>query len=387
MNNIKPTITATKSKSILLTVLFLCLILFPLLNKVAKIIPEEKNSDFNYSSKPQLHYSNLDEFPPLFEKYYNERVGFTQKAVTFNAYFKTRFLKISPNTSKVVLGKNNWLFLAGKSLQDYRGLNLLSQKEVTRLKDILHQRALRLKEQGGIFYLALIPNKHRVYSEFLPSNILKTSGLTVYDQTVEALKNDTLIHLIDLREPLEAAKKNELLYYKKDNHWNDLGAYVGYNTIIKNIRKQFPSVALVPRNMYHIDTSRVLIGGEALQIGVDKFKAFDERRIVLEPDFQVRSHSGIKKNYPIPANFEYGSDFEIVKIIDDTSFPTAVIIRDSFSDFMLQFLSESFSKTIFIFDNWEYKENSNIIKTEKPDIVVLEVIEQNISRILECDKY
>ncbi len=346
-------------------------------------MPDEKNPDFNYSAKPELDYENLDNFPKSYEKYYNENVGFTTQAINFNIYFKTSLLHVSPNIAKTVVGKNNWLFSSGKPLNDYRGTNLLSAEEIDRLKDILHKRALRLKEQGGTFYLALVPNKHRVYSEFLPNNILKTSKLTVFDQTVEALKSDSLIHLIDLRAPLEEAKATEQLYYKKDNHWNDMGAYVGYSTIIKNIRKQFPSVAMVSKNAYHLDSSRVLIGGDALQIGADKF--YHEQRMMFQPDFQLRSHSGVKKNYPVPAGFDYTGDFEIVKVIDDPSLPTAVIIRDSFTDFMLQFFSESFRKTVFIFDNWEYKENRNIMESEKPDVVVLEVIEQNISRILECD--
>ncbi len=377
-------ITVSKGKAIVSFILFVSIISFPFINKQFSFIIEQKNADFTYIAKPQFTISQRDSFPHAYEKYYNENVGITTQAIAFNAYFKTAILEVSPNQSKVVVGKNNWLFMAGKPLNDYRGINLLSLEEINKIRDILHNRAVRLKEKGIQFYFALVPNKHRVYSEYLPNNVAKREGLTVYYQVLEALKEDTLIHLIDLRVPIETAKAEHVLYYKKDNHWNDIGAYVGYKSIIEHINKDFPKVTPVALNAYDLDTTVSLVGGEALQIGMDKF--IKEKRVMLRPKNAMRSHPGELQNYPAPATFPYPDDFEIVKNIDDELLPTAVIIRDSFTDFMLQFFSENFKKTIFIFDNWEYKENKNIIDKEKPNIVVLEVIEQNISRISECDK-
>ncbi len=383
MENKNIVIIPSKGKAVALSIFFVCIILFPLVNKKITIIPEQKNPDFNYTTKPTFDISNLDPFPHEYEKYYNENIGFTAQAVALNAYFKITILKVSPNQSKVFVGKDNWLFFAGPPINDYRGINLLSQEEIDKMKNILHNRALRLKEQGGVFYFALVPNKHRIYSEYLPNNIVKTTGLTIYDQVVDALKDDSLIHLIDLRKPLEKAKAEHILYYKKDNHWNDIGAYIGYRSIINSINKQFPKVTPVPIEAYDLDTTQSLVGGEALQIGVEDF--IKENRVMLKPKYNLLSQPGEKQNYPMPIGFPYPWDFEIIKIVDDPSLPTAVIIRDSFTDFMLQFFSENFRKSIFIFDSWEYKENRNIIEKEKPNIVILEIIEANIRKINECD--
>lgn len=373
-----------KWKAITLSLLFLLIICLPVINKKILIIEEKKNPDFNYTPKPEWDISHLDPFPHNFEKYFNENIGYTDHALAINGNFKLNILKVSPNQSKVLVGKDNWLFVVGKPLNDYRGINLLSKEEINTLAGILHDRAVRLKAQGGTFYFAIIPNKHRAYSEYLPNNVVKAVGLTVFDQVVEGLKSDSLIHLIDLRKPIENTKPEHILYYKKDNHWNDIGAFIGYKSIIENIQKKFKQVSPVLFDSYTIDTSRKLVGGEALQIGVDNL--IDENRVMLKPKFKLLSHPGIKQNYPAPKDFPYLDDFEISKAVDDPTLPTAVIIRDSFTDFMLSYFSENFSKSTFIFDNWEYKENRNIIEKEKPNIVLVVIIEQNIGRILECDK-
>ena len=67
------------------------------------------------------------------------------------------------------------------------------------------------------------------------------------------------------------------------------------------------------------------------------------------------------------------------------SLPEAVIFRDSFIDFMMPFLQEHFKKSVFIFDNWQYKYIDKIIDTEKPDIVITFVFESNLHQIIEWD--
>lgn len=367
-----------------LSALFLIIIYFPAVNKKLQFFSEEKNQDFKYSDEPDFDVNHLDAFPARYEKYYNENIGFTTHALDLNANFKLNFLEVSPNQAKVLVGQNNWLFMSGKPLNDYRGINLLSPEEINNLTEILHGRAVWLQERGATFYFAIAPNKHRMYAEYMPANITQAEeGKTIFDQVVEALRTDTLIHLIDLRAPLEQVKPQHVLYYKKDNHWNDIGAYIGYKSIIQKIGEKFPQVVPVSYDGYSIDTTRNLVGGDALQIGVDKL--IQETRVMLTPKFDVKARTGAEQNYVAPEEFEYKDDFEIVREVQNEKLPTAVIIRDSFTDFMLQFFSENFRKSTFIFDNWEYKENKNIIETENPDVVLVVLIEQNIRRIAECD--
>jgi hypothetical protein len=42
----------------------------------------------------------------------------------------------------------------------------------------------------------------------------------------------------------------------------------------------------------------------------------------------------------------------------------------------------SFSESILIWDNWNYKLNEEIVKREKPDIILTLIIEANLEYIL-----
>lgn len=372
-----------KIKYIVLSLLFIAAIFFPFINKGLKIIVEKQNPNFNYSPNPELKYGELNTFPAAYEKYYNQNYGLRTLLISSNTYFKGKILGVSPDESKVIIGKDNWLFLAGQALDNYRGINLFSERGLDSIRNIIHGRAEWLHHRGATFYFVLVPNKHCIYSEYLPSNIIKINQLSVIDQVTKLFEGDSLVHIIDLRKPLLEAKKAHTLYYKKDNHWNDYGAYYGYAAIIKEINKKFPSVKCTPLNDFVEDSSVELTGGgDALQINMEKW--IFENKISLKPK-GTRAISGEKKNYKWPSGFIYTSDFEMQKVVNNDSLPTALIIRDSFMDYMLPFLEENFSKSTFLFDAWEYKANKPIIESEKPQIVILEVIEDLLKHIVLHD--
>ncbi len=376
--------TKINLKKIALPLLFLFVLGFPFLNLLLFHIPEKHNPLFHYAEKPEPDIENLDPFPQQCDNYINENYILKHLILQSNVYFKLKILNVSPNQDKVIVGKNNWLFSSEKVLMDYRATSLLTEAEKEKLKTILHTRGEYYNKNGIAFYIAVVPNKHNVYPEYLPSNISRAGETTLKDQLVECVKGDSLIHLIDLHETLLKSKRDHILYYKKDNHWNDLGAFAGYLTIIKGIKEKFPTVNPVSITSYYIDSSKALSGGEALMVDMDDW--ISEQRIMLKHKTQPKATAGIHHGYKWPEGFEYSSDFEIQRIVNDSSLPSAVIIRDSFSDFMIQFLQESFSKTTFIFDKWEYKTNKRIIETENPDIVIMEIIDSNIRRLLEAEE-
>jgi hypothetical protein len=66
--------------------------------------------------------------------------------------------------------------------------------------------------------------------------------------------------------------------------------------------------------------------------------------------------------------------------------PNIVIIRDSFYQTLVELTSENFNNSLFIWDNWEYGINEEIIKKEKPDIVLLEAYIGFLPNILKANK-
>ena len=58
--------------------------------------------------------------------------------------------------------------------------------------------------------------------------------------------------------------------------------------------------------------------------------------------------------------------------IDDPSLPRAVIFRDSFSSRLVPFLSEHFSRAVYL---WQNDFDANVVSEEHPDLVIQEILE------------
>lgn len=230
----------------------------------------------------------------------------------------------------------------------------------------------------------MAPVKPNIYDEYLPPFIRKVNPQTRLDKLKEALSGDTLVRFVDVRDALREGKQYHQVYYKTDNHWNDYGAYYAYRSLAKAIIRDFPGGKHISLDDLQLDTTKYmeLGGGEAmmLQGGAE----FREPFVRLRPR-SPRAKPVKEKKYTPPAGFAYADSYEIAYENPHASLPSAVIIRDSFSDFMMQYFSEDFKRSVMIFDNWEYKANENIIENEKPQVVILELIETNLDKLLDSE--
>ncbi len=112
---------------------------------------------------------------------------------------------------------------------------------------------------------------------------------------------------------------------------------------------------------------------------IDNFKdVFFE----IKPKLGFKSFEAPKFGYPPPPYFVYPWKYEEDREIKDSKKPRLLIISDSFGENLFPFLSEKFSRSVKIFDSWQYKLNLDIIRNEKPDVVLLLVLESNIRCIL-----
>jgi hypothetical protein len=90
--------------------------------------------------------------------------------------------------------------------------------------------------------LLIGPSKPSVYMEYLPSQIV-ISKKRYIDYFVERLNQIQNLLVYDPTQDLIESKLSEgLLYYRTDTHWNDKGAYVAYEKLMKNLRIPLPNV-------------------------------------------------------------------------------------------------------------------------------------------------
>jgi hypothetical protein len=332
------------------------------------------------ADKPVFNPGYLDPFPAKYEKYYNDHFSLRNQLVSLKSNIVSNALHKSPMPDKVIFGKDDWLFLVHNELAEYRGTNLMSQKDIEKIIKELLRRKKYLEKENRKLYFVLAPIKYSIYDEYLPGYIDKINKQTRSDQIINALKNKG-IDVLDLRPVELKAKGKDLLYYKTDNHWNDLGAFYAYKAIISHIKKDFNNIPELSLNDFDITIKEIKGKNTAKMLNmVDDFNDFD---FVFTQKSQSKAKKVKKVGYPVPKNFPYKWVFELDYETGNDSLPNILFIRDSFGKAVIPFMNQSFNRSVFIFDSWHYKSNEHIIEKEQPDIVVYMVLESMWNGLLK----
>jgi len=167
------------------------------------------------------------------KKYDCKKLFNTDGVEKYVNYFVYKVFNRSMEQDKVVVGKDGFLFLGNKFskiVHKTNGTLQLSQKEIDIWTDKLIDLQQWYEDQGIKFIILLAPNKHAIYKEKLP-NWMEYSGQTMTDNILDSAKKKN-IHILDLRPILSKHKKDGLLYFKTDTHWNKKGAYIAFNATL-----------------------------------------------------------------------------------------------------------------------------------------------------------
>ncbi len=361
---------------------FIGLLYFPLINNSRHFIT--KTYEGIIPTAPKLAINHLDPFPKLYENFFDKRLELKPWLVSLNSKLKIKALGVAPNPDKVIMGKSGWLFLGGNKIAEYQGTNLFTNNELKKIKDRLDARAIRAKEKfGSKLYFAIIPLKHAVYPEYLPLFVRKVKEITRADQLFSYLGNDSLITMIDVKEDLINAKSSHLLYYKTDNHWNEIGGNIAYKKIASVLHKDFPAINPTGTDLMIMDSSQNAGGGEAIMLNAEDW--YHELKYDYSPGPQCKAKDAQRRGYRPPDGFPYPWDYENVRITSDSTLPDALIFRDSFCDALLPFLAENFNRSVFIFDAWQYKANYDMVDAEKPKVILYIAIESELDALLKYE--
>jgi hypothetical protein len=327
------------------------------------------------SKKPVFRFDSPGDFPHRYTRYFNDNFTFRNLLIHTHNRFKVQWFGVSPIPA-VVLGNDRWLFYAqekeGLNVADYfRSVKLFTTQELEQWYHTLRHRRATL-EKAGIRYLFVIaPNKSTIYPEFMPRRLRRVHTLSRLDQLIAFLRDhDENFPILDLRPALLAAKKERRVYRRTDSHWNDYGAYVAYREIIDYFSPFFTGLEPIPLTGFTIKNQKRSGGDLAILLYLQK-KIFRGTRIRLIPKTPPRAAPG--KVEPISRH--------TTKHIKENrnplppALPTAVMVHDSFAERLKPFLSEHFSRFVYIHD-WDLNFFPGIIKEENAKIVIDQMAER-----------
>jgi hypothetical protein len=261
----------------------------------------------------------------------------------------------------VLIGKEDWLYYTGeKNISDFECTSPFTRRELDSLVERLQGWQGRLSAMGIDFYLVIAPNKEAILPQYLPDGIRTGWSTCRIDQVMKTLAL-TNIQVLDLREPLLAASAGSQVYHRTDTHWNDTGAWIAVNEILKMLRLNDPRIELTAPDEFSAE-KRNFRGDLSRFIPEDA--RFIEQAVFLTP---VGGHK---------AKITQGDSRWVFSNHKDTFLPKAIVFRDSFSDALIPFLAEHFSSGIYVHS---FAVDFDLVEKEQPDFVILEIAQRYLA--------
>ncbi len=180
---------------------------------------------------PEISLGNLFHIPEEFEAFYNDHVPFKNYFVRMKNKVDVAVFGQSP-VEGVTIGEDGWLFYTCSvdgedALADYQHTNLYTEQQEEILVREIREAKERFQQRGIRFLMFVVPNKETVYGEYMPKSIPSYGGHSRLDQFFARVQQERDLPLYYLKEALVGNKGIFPLYFKKDSHWNGIGAYVG----------------------------------------------------------------------------------------------------------------------------------------------------------------
>ncbi|GAB2570952.1 alginate O-acetyltransferase AlgX-related protein [Spirosoma areae] len=363
MNNTITRITA---------ILFAIMMLLPTFGQVSGLSAGFSSTENRQLKEmPALNFPHVRNFSHQFDQYYKESFGWRNALFYVYSRWKFKVLRQSPLPEKVVIGKNGWLYLGNsynRVVDQHRGFLPLSADSARIMATHLASLQQELARQGTRLYVFVAPDSHSIYPEYLPNQLQASTGPSRLD-VLKAAMQHTNVPFVDIRDTLRAAKKDNVVYYQTDTHWNDYGTLVGCAALLNRIRQDLPMMPPVRQSDFHIEKQRGLSGDLSTMLMLQE-QMSDPVYYYIKP---IASRAGKQTAVEKSPKLDFPSTRFAGPATDRLLF-----IGDSFSHSMMAFLPGYFRESYFIRDS---KLDPAVLRVQQPAVVVIEIVERNIDKL------
>lgn len=309
----------------------------------------------------------LAQFPSLFSDgrinaeflqelgaYFDDHYAFRNVMINADSLIQGEVFKVS-NAGTVIKGKNEWLYYSD-TLDDYKSKARLSEEGINNAVRNISIMQAYVESKGIKFAITIAPNKNSLYGENMPYYCAGNYGQTKSINALEPLLKEKNIIYTDLFTLFNSY--DEILYLKRDSHWNNKGAMLVYDRLMNDLE------------INHNDYLAVKAVRKKTEIG-------DLNKML----YPVTAKPEWNYYYQIEDNFEYVTDTKSVEDAwietkSSSSNGTLLMFRDSFGNTLLPFFAREFGKAYFS-KGVPYLLESYIEQCN-PDYIIVEKVERNI---------
>ncbi len=364
--------------------LFVSFLVLPTANTFLVFAPKAVVAESDVGDLPRLTVdpASWSKWFTVMRRGYLERhFGLRNLLITWNSLMDTFVLASTAPSSQVLVGKDNWLFLAqdgGRNIiEDFRSPQGLPEEATAAVVGELERRRQWLAKRGIRYLVILAPNKNTVYPDKLPDALRPQAAQAHFQQFVRYARTHSQVEIVDVTPALLEAKKTRQVFYVTDSHWNANGAFAAYQDIIKPLARDFPAIVPLVRQQFTEEYYSGLPGDLSFMMGLaDHLK--EDRLLYVNKDW-YKARGASYDGSMDPHYFETPQ----YSLTGNPSLPNAVVFHDSFWWELLPFVAESFNKALYVWlkpqTETEFRFfDAALIERMKPDIVIDEFTERYI---------
>lgn len=323
---------------------------------------------------PQLPRSlaQWETYPQRFDAYFNDHFGFRTLLLRLNSNFSAVMLGRLPS-DKVIVGKDKWLFLAGdQAIDQYRNRRPFSSVQLDDAREALSRRVRRVAELKAPYLFVVVPDKHTIYPEMMPSYLTRYERPSQLDQIL-AVAKAAHVPMLDLRPALRLGKPDGLVYLKDDTHWTDWGAYLGYRAILSSL--PLPDLPILPLDYQQFSVPTQFAGELAGMANLP----WVESTLTVDPSVSRCPFKLIGLQHQPDRIFSIGRS-----TCGNAKFKV-VYIGDSFTYRVMRYLAQSFGEVVFVVRSGftPLRQIEPYLENEAPDLVIEELVERHLPSVPE----
>lgn len=328
--------------------------------------------------------NELSEFPALtnadgtlnteyflqFDDYFTDHLPLRPQLVTADNYIKSQLF--GGNTANVISGKNGYIFSA-ETVNDYVGVTY-SQRKINNIARTVKLMQEKAEVSGNNFVFTVIPNKSSVYPEYMPPRYIKSdvNNLSLLEIELEALG----VNYANVRSVLQSVDGE--LYFKRDTHWNGMGALYGFNVIMNSLGKDanaYNGIDYTYIKDWRGDIDKLLYpsGGT---YDYQYYFDIDVSALTFMSPYLGADNEAVLRDLMSDSE-EHDT---MIKTVNPRGQGQLLMLRDSFSRAMLPFLLTSYRSTTI-------SRSQPFAMTSLADgsgtDVIYEIVERNLGKIVE----
>lgn len=258
-------------------------------------------------------------------EYFEKHFAFRKELVTASAIVQSNVFHVSADDG-VISGDDGWLYYMD-SLDDYAGSRLMGERELFCVAHSFAMMQEYAKDRGISFLFVPVPNKNTVYGEYMPYyyqyKASEEKNLTGLYKMLDREK----VSYVNLMEPF--LQTEEMIYHKRDSHWNNKGAAYAWELIMEKLKKPYLSYR-----------------GEPYEVRCDFEGDLDgmlfPAAVSAEEEFYYTREHVYSYTGEVESNFD-------PKILtwNPSETGSLVMYRDSFGNALLPFMADSFGNAYF----------------------------------------